>query len=65
MGWETVAGDAVLRGTLAAPLPQRVDSGQAFWFVTTEASARKPAVRRFRDWLQAEMRIAQSDWTAF
>ncbi|MBN8290348.1 LysR family transcriptional regulator [Rhodobacter sp. NTK016B] len=62
MGWETVAADAVARGTLAAPFPMRVASGQAFWFVTTAQSARKPAVRRFRDWLLAEMRRAQGDW---
>lgn len=64
MGWEAVAADAVLRGTLAAPLRRRVPSGQAFWFVTSALSARKPAVRRFRDWLVAEVAAAEADWAA-
>ncbi|WP_323019723.1 LysR substrate-binding domain-containing protein [Pararhodobacter sp.] len=64
MGWEAVAGDAVRRGTLAAPLPRRVPSGQAFWFVTSALSARKPAVRAFRDWLIAEIAAAEADWAA-
>ncbi|MCB1390045.1 MAG: LysR family transcriptional regulator [Rhodobacteraceae bacterium] len=64
MGWEAVAGDAVLRGTLAAPIRRRVDSGQSFWFVTTPASSRKPAVRLFRDWLVAEATAAEAGWAA-
>ncbi len=62
MAWETIAADALDRGTLAAPLPLKVPSGNAFWFVTTPLSARKPAVRRFRDWLQAEMQASAARW---
>jgi len=62
MAWETIAADALDRCTLAAPLPLKVPSGNAFWFVTTPLSARKPAVRRFRDWLQAEMQASAARW---
>jgi len=55
MAWQTIAADALARGTLAAPFALRVPTGQHFWFVTTPLSARKPAVRAFRDWLVAEM----------
>ena len=62
MAWETLAADAVLRGTVAAPFAQRVPSGVAYWFVTTRLSARKPAVRRFRDWLLAEIGASRVEW---
>lgn len=62
MAWEALAADAVVRGTVVAPLPQRVPTGLAYWFVTTRLSARKPAVRVFRDWLVGEMDASRATW---
>jgi DNA-binding transcriptional LysR family regulator len=61
MAWETLASAALQRGQIAAPFADRVPTGAGYWFVTSRWAARDPAVRRFRDWLQAEMAAAFAD----
>jgi DNA-binding transcriptional LysR family regulator len=61
MAWETLANAALQRGQIAAPFPDRVPTGAGYWFVTSRWAARDPAVRMFRDWLQAEMSAAFAD----
>jgi DNA-binding transcriptional LysR family regulator len=64
MAWETLAADAVARGTLVAPFARRVPTGVAYWFVTTRLGARKSAVRRFRAWLTAEIDASRAEWAS-
>lgn len=64
MAWETLASDAVADGSLVTPLPGRVRTGDAYWFVTAAEGRRKPAVARFRDWLRAELADAARHWPA-
>ena len=62
MAWETLACDALERGQLVAPFDTRVDTGAAYWFATGQASARKPAVRTFHDWLVEELDRSIRSW---
>lgn len=55
MAWQTLASDAVARGQVVAPLPGHWETGASYWFAASKWSARNPAVRKFRDWLLAEM----------
>lgn len=64
MAWETLAGDAVRLGTVAAPFALRARTRLSYWFVTTPASARKPAVRRFGAWLAEAVARSRADWRA-
>lgn len=64
MAWETLACDALAMGQLVAPLPGRRATGQAYWFVTSPAGARRGNVRRFRTWLKAELESSEAAWQA-
>ncbi|MFD1883776.1 LysR substrate-binding domain-containing protein [Paracoccus pacificus] len=56
LAWETIAQDRLAAGQLAEPFaPRRTSWGHGLWFVTTDAAARRAPVRRFRDWLRAEL----------
>ena len=56
MAWETLAADALARGCVVEPFPGRIATGIAYWFVTAEGVRLPPHVRRFRDWLKAELK---------
>lgn len=62
MAWETLACDALERGQVVSPFPQRVATGAAYWFATARHSARKPAVMKFRNWLQDELECSVRHW---
>ncbi|WP_421858362.1 LysR substrate-binding domain-containing protein [Oricola sp.] len=55
MAWETLAADALARGSIVEPFPERVATGIAYWFVTAKGASLPRHVRRFRDWLKAEL----------
>ncbi|MCU0802665.1 MAG: LysR substrate-binding domain-containing protein [Rhodobacteraceae bacterium] len=62
MAWETLACDALERGQLAAPIRQRSMTGATYWFATSKFSAQKPSVRKFRNWLEAELECSVRNW---
>jgi len=47
-------------GRLFQPFPQIVDSGKAWWFVCPPASASRPKIRAFEDWMIEELTPADS-----
>ena len=59
LGWETLAGDAIAMGRLAAPFPDRYDTGISYWFVTARSAPATRAVGAFRDWLTAELAMGR------
>ncbi len=62
MAWETLACDALTMGQLAAPLPGRCATGNAYWFLTTPNGARRDKVRRFRTWIRGELERSVAEW---
>jgi LysR family transcriptional regulator, glycine cleavage system transcriptional activator len=62
MAWETLACDALEREQIAAPFPQRSLTGATYWFATSQFSAQKPTVRKFRLWLQEELECSVRNW---
>lgn len=62
MAWETLACDALERGQIAAPFSQRSMTGATYWFATSKFSAQKPSVRKFRNWLEAELECSVRNW---
>lgn len=62
MAWETLACDALERHQVVAPFSLRVATGSAYWFATARHAADRPAVRKFRTWLQFELDQSVRDW---
>lgn len=57
LGWETLAGFSLERGQLVEPFaPRRVASGRGVFLLGAPGAMRRPALRRFRDWLIKELR---------
>lgn len=57
LGWETLAGFGLDRGQLVEPFaPRRVPSGRGLFLLGAPGAMRRPALRRFRDWLAGELR---------
>jgi LysR family transcriptional regulator, glycine cleavage system transcriptional activator len=63
MAWETLACDALERGQICAPFGQRSLTGATYWFATSRFSAQKPAVKKFRIWLQEELECSVRNWS--
>ena len=55
LAWETIAGDAIERGQLVAPLSGRYPNGLAFWLVVGNQAAKSRKLRTFATWLHREM----------
>ncbi len=62
MAWETLASDALDRGQVAAPFPERIRTGSTYWFAMREGAVRKTALLKFRDWLQEEIDVSIRQW---
>lgn len=62
MAWQTLASDALERGQVAAPFARRAETGARYWFVPSRFAARRPALRVFRAWLEAEIACSQRHW---
>ena len=45
----------IAEGRLVCPFPKEVDTGEGYWLVTPEHRRNLPKVRRFREWLLAEI----------
>jgi LysR family glycine cleavage system transcriptional activator len=52
---EVLVCDALERGTLVAPFGPAVPTSRTYYFVCDAPRVREPKVRRFRDWLKAEL----------
>lgn len=55
LAWQTLAGDAIREGRLAAPFPLRVRTGLGHYIVTPRASRPRPAAAAFVRWIRAEL----------
>lgn len=55
LAWPTLAEYALTVGTLVAPFPERAETGNAYWLITSATRREKPKVRAFRDWMKAEI----------
>src|SRR6266849_5562504 len=62
MGPPSLFVDDIAAGKLFQPFPLAVETGKSYWFVVPEASAGRPKVKAFRDWVFAE--IARSEAAA-
>ncbi len=63
MAWETLASDALEQGHVVAPFAHRSPTGAAYWFATSQHSARKSNVRKFRQWLETELHCSVNYWS--
>jgi len=64
MAWETLACDALEQGHVSSPFSRRSATGAAYWFATSQHSARKSSVVKFRHWLEAELNCSNNHWSA-
>lgn len=55
LGWSILVADALADGRIVRPFETAIDSGIAYWLVTTPASCRTEKVRLFRAWLIGEL----------
>jgi DNA-binding transcriptional LysR family regulator len=55
LAWSLIASDALADGRLIRPFGAAVRTDIAYWFVTTQERRRKPKVRAFRAWIEAEI----------
>ncbi|WP_153770364.1 LysR substrate-binding domain-containing protein [Labrenzia sp. CE80] len=62
MAWETLACDALERGQVSCPVNHRSLTGATYWFATSQHSAGKPSVRKFKEWLEAELVCSMAFW---
>lgn len=62
MAWETLACDALERGQIVSPFPERSNTGATYWFAVNSASAEKTSVRKFREWLKGELEGSVTRW---
>jgi len=62
MAWETLASDAILRGQVVQPFPERVPTGSAYWLVTAKGRAEPSKLTHFKAFLHKEMARSLEDW---
>jgi LysR family glycine cleavage system transcriptional activator len=55
----TLAADDLAAGRLVRPFDQSLPANYSYWLVCVEASAERPKIVAFRDWMLAEARISQ------
>jgi len=55
LGRSVLVADALATGALVRPFDLESPAGAAYWFVTLPETADLPKIRRFRDWLFAEV----------
>ena len=55
IGAPALFADELAEGRLFQPFPLTVTTGKAYWLVAPEATAERPKVRAFRDWMLAEL----------
>lgn len=60
LGQLVLAADDLAAGRLVAPFALRLPVGYAYWVVYLPATAERPKIKAFREWVSAEM----ADWRA-
>ncbi len=55
LAWETLAGDALMSGRLAAPFRDHHASGVGYWLVVPRHARQPKAVQAFETWLREEL----------
>jgi LysR family glycine cleavage system transcriptional activator len=55
LAWQTLAYDALTAGRVVAPFPRTVETGLAYWFVSSRSRPVRPVEAAFRGWLVREM----------
>jgi len=55
LGRTTITGDAIASGRLVRLFEPAVRCGFSYWLVTPKRRRQRPAVSRFRDWLQKQL----------
>lgn len=55
LGQMALAADDLAEGRLVAPFELRLPVGYAYWVVYLPATAERPKIKAFRDWVSAEM----------
>jgi LysR family transcriptional regulator, glycine cleavage system transcriptional activator len=58
LAFETLATDALARGTVVAPFDGRHPTGNSYWLVSAQNQRQTPAMRAFADWLKQEIALA-------
>lgn len=58
LGQLALAADDLAAGRLVAPFALRLPVGYAYWVVYLPATAERPKIKAFRDWVKAEMAAA-------
>ena len=58
LAFETLAADALARGTIAAPFAGRHRTGNSYWLVSAQNQRMTAAVRAFADWIRREIALA-------
>jgi DNA-binding transcriptional LysR family regulator len=64
LAFETLAADALARGTVVAPFSGRHRTGNSYWLVSAQNRKLTPAVRAFAEWLRHEIGVAGLGRTA-
>jgi LysR family glycine cleavage system transcriptional activator len=57
----TLAGDDLKAGRLVRPFDQSLPANYSYWLVCPEASAERPKIVAFRNWILAEARMSQGE----
>lgn len=57
LGQVALAADDLAEGRLIAPFPLKLPAGYAYWIVYRSATAERPKIRAFRDWVRGEMTL--------
>lgn len=60
LAWPTLAADALRSGALVAPFKERVETGIAYWLVTSATRREPKTVRDFKAWLREEIRETEA-----
>lgn len=55
LAWQTLAYDALVAGRVVAPFPRTVETGRAYWFVSSRGRPVRAVEAAFRRWLGREM----------
>jgi DNA-binding transcriptional LysR family regulator len=58
LAWNVLAEDALADGRLVAPFAHRAATGLGYWLVSSQLRRPTAAMRRFSDWVAAEMAVS-------
>ncbi|PHP68235.1 LysR family transcriptional regulator [Zhengella mangrovi] len=62
MAWETLASDAIVRGQIVQPFPERVETGAGYWLITPKGRTAPAKLRAFTTFLREEIARSIAEW---